>query len=297
MHGAVAGSEGIGIKSTTQGPLSVGYGGSIGKIGPEYALGITLERLVDAPILLVKCAWGNTTLSESWRPWSLDGVETPTEKVQRELWNQKGAERAKKNGREYTPRQAPTPTGKMGWCWELAMPHIEKVLANPGEFYPGYDPKVGYEVAGMVWFQGYSDMENPAYGELLAQLIRDFRVKVKTPDMPVVCGYLGMPAFKNAVYSNEVNKGILAASKMPDLAGTVGVVNTCPFFPLEFDPLKQVQLATKPESPEYQQTLLMKKRAMSEKGFHYHGSAKFFLLAGDAFARSLADLMAKKPAK
>ena len=32
---------------------------------------------------------------------------------------------------------------------------------------------------------------------------------------------------------------------------------------------------------------------LSEKGFHYHGSAKFFLLNGDALARSLAKLMAK----
>ena len=32
---------------------------------------------------------------------------------------------------------------------------------------------------------------------------------------------------------------------------------------------------------------------LSEKGFHYHGSAKFFLLNGDALARTLAKLMAK----
>ena len=296
-YGAIAGSEGEGIKSTTHGPLSVGYGANVGRIGPEYALGITLERLVDAPILLVKCSWGNTSIGDAWRPWSLDGVETPTEKANRELWNKKGEERAKLLGRPYTPRGAPEPTGKAGWCWELALPHIEKVLADPGQFHPGYDPKVGYEVAGMVWFQGYSDMENPAYGELLAQLIRDFRQKVKTPDMPVVCGMLGMPAFKNAVYSNEVNKGIRAAAQTPDLAGTVAAVNTCPFYPLELDPIRQILKNSPPESPEYKEALRMRERATSDKEFHYHGSAKFFLLAGDAFARSLAELMAKKTGK
>lgn len=291
--GAIAGSEGEGIKSATHGPLSVGYGGSIQRIGPEYGLGITLERLVDAPILLVKCAWGNTSLASAWRPPSLDGVETPKEKANREAFNQSEAERAKKEGREFTPRPALKPGEGNSWCWELAMPHVEKVLADPGKFYPGYDPKVGYEVAGLVWFQGYSDMNNTAYGELFAQFIRDFRKKVKTPDMPVVCGTLGMGGFKNSAFANAVNQGMVEASKMPDFVGTVGVVNTSPFFPLEFDLLPQVMDFTDKESPEYLEALRMKQRATSEKGFHYHGSAKCFLLVGDSMARSLADLMKK----
>lgn len=292
-YGAIAGSEGEGIKSTTHGPLSVGYGGAPSLIGPEYGLGITLERLVDAPILLVKCSWGNTSLSSAWRPWSLDGVETPIEKATREASNKEQAEIAKNEGREFTPRPAPAPTGKPGWCWDLAMPQIEKVLADPGKYHPGYDPRTGYEVAGLVWFQGYSDLGNPAYGELLAQMIRDFREKVKTPDMPFVCGTLGMSGFKSSAFANEVNAGMLAVSKMPEFSNTVGVVNTCPFFPQEFDLLKQVMDAYPPESPEHKQALLMNQRAVSEKGFHYHGSAKFFLLNGDALARKLAGLMAK----
>lgn len=292
-YGAIAGSEGEGIKSTTHGPLSVGYGGAPNLIGPEYGLGITLERLVDAPILLVKCSWGNTALSSAWRPWSLDGVETPIEKATREAFNKEQAELAKKEGREFTPRPAPAATGGPGWCWGLAMPQIEKVLADPGKYHPGYDPKVGYEVAGLVWFQGYSDLGNPAYGELLAQMIRDFREKVKTPDMPFVCGTLGMTGFKNSAFANDVNAGMFAVSKMPEFAGTVGMVNTCPFYPLEFDLLPQVMKSYPPDSPEHKEALLMKQRAVSEKGFHYHGSAKFFLLNGDALARSLAGLMAK----
>ncbi len=292
-YGAIAGSEGEGIKSTTHGPLSVGYGGAPSLIGPEYGVGITLERLVDAPILLVKCSWGNTSLASAWRPWSLDGVETPIEKAARESFNKDQAEIAKKEGREFTPRPSPTPTGKPGWCWELAMPQIEKVLADPGKYYTGYDAKVGYEIGGLVWFQGYSDLGNPAYGELLAQMIRDFREKVKAPKMPFVCGTLGMVGFKNAAFTNEVNAGMLAVSKMPEFASNVGVVNTAPFYPQEFDLLKQVRDSYPADSPEHKQAVLMGQRAVSEKGFHYHGSAKFFLLNGDALARKLAELMAQ----
>jgi hypothetical protein len=291
-HGAVSGSEGEGIESTTHGPLSVGYGGGLTTIGPEYGVGITLERLVDAPILIVKCSWGNTALSGAWRAPSLDGVETPTEKAQREAHNKAEAERAAKEGRQFTPRPAPTPTGKLAWCWNMVMPQIDKVLADPGKYHPEYDPEAGYEVAGLVWFQGYSDKDNPAYGELLAAMIKDLRKKVNTPDMPVVCGTLGMSGFKHLTYQMAANQGMRQAALMPDLKGTVDVVDTAPFYPMEFDLLGQVMQTVDKNSPEYNKALLMKQRATSNVGFHYHGSAKFFILMGDACARSLAHLMA-----
>lgn len=135
-------------------------------------------------------------------------------------------------------------------------------------------------------------MNNTAYGELLAEMIKYLRKKVNAPNMPVVCGTLGMSAFKNAAFSNPVNKGMLQASQMPDLKGTVDVVNTAPYYPLEFDLLKQVRDNTEKDSPEYNKAMTMTKRATSNKGFHYHGSAKCFLLMGDAMGRSLANLMA-----
>ena len=57
-HGHVAGSEGKGNRITTHGTLTVGYGAGVTKIGPEYGIGISMERLVDAPILLVKMFLG-----------------------------------------------------------------------------------------------------------------------------------------------------------------------------------------------------------------------------------------------
>jgi hypothetical protein len=292
-HGAIDSSEGTSaIDRSTHGPLSVGYGGSITTIGPEYGVGIALERHLDAPILLVKCSWGNTSIADAWRTPSLDGVETPTEKASREAWNEKMATVAKKEGKEYIPRTAPEKTGKLSWCWNQVLPQVDKVLADPGKYYPDYDPKVGYEVAGLVWFQGYSDKDNPAYGELLAQLIKDFREKVKSPNMPVVCGTLGMVGFKSQAFSEGANLGMLQASQMPDLKGTMDVVNTAPYYPMELDLLKQVRESVEKDSPEYEKVMMIQKRATSNKGFHYHGSAKCFILMGDAMGRSLANLIA-----
>ena len=292
-HGAIGGSEGkTATDRSTQGPLSVGYGGGITTIGPEYGVGIALEQLIDAPILLVKCSWGNTSIAGAWRTPSLDGVETPIEKAGRVAWDKKMAAEAKKAAREYTPSSAPTKKGELSWCWNQVLPQVDKVLADPGKYYPGYDPKVGYEVAGLVWFQGYSDKDNPAYGELFAALIKDFRKKVKTPEMPVVCGTLGMAGFKAQAFSEGANKGMVETSQMPDLAGTVDVVNTAPYYPMELDLIKQVTSSFEKGSPEYDKALMIRSRATSNKGFHYHGSAKCFILMGDAMGRSLANLIA-----
>jgi alpha-galactosidase len=292
-HGAIAGAEGTGATDrSTWGPLSVGYGGGISNIGPEYGLGITLERLVDAPILLVKCSWGNTSIADAWRAPSLDGVETPKEKANREAWNKKMAEKAKAEGREYTPNQSRAKTGELQWAWKQVMPQVDRVLADPGKFHPDYDPAVGYEVAGLVWFQGYSDKDNTAYGELLARMVEDFREKVKAPKMPVVCGTLGMAAFQNAAFSDAANQGMVEASQMPGLVGTMDVVNTAPFYPQELDLWKQVRDLSEEGSPEHEEAIRIAQKATSNVGFHYHGSAKFFLLLGDAMARSLANLMA-----
>ena len=237
-------------------------------------MGITLERLVDAPILLVKCSWGNTALNGSWRPPSLDGVETPTEKAGREAWNKAEITNAKEAGREPKLRPAPKKTGELTYCWGMTIPQIDKVLADPGKYHPEYDPKVGYEVAGMVWFQGYSDAGNKAYGEQLVELIKYMRQKVKAPKMPFVCGTLGMASYKHTALKGEVNGGMVQASQDPEMAGTVDVVNTAPFFPVELDLAGRVRKKSEKGSPEYEAASAILQRATSNKGFHYHGSAK-----------------------
>jgi hypothetical protein len=101
-----------------------------------------------------------------------------------------------------------------------------------------------------------------------------------------------MDSFKAQAFSEGANKGMLEASQMPDLAGTVDVVNTAPYFPMELDLLKQVMSSFEKGSPEYEKASMIRSRATSNKGFHYHGSAKCFILMGDAMGRSLANLMA-----
>ena len=297
-HGAFASSDAVSnTEATAQGPLSIGWGAGPTLIGPEYAVGITLERLVDAPILLVKCAWGNTAVREAWRPDSLDGIETPAEKAQREAWNAGETANAKEEGREPKLREAKKKRDKLSWSWSMAMPAVKKVLENPGAYHPEYDPEKGYDIAGMVWFQGYSDIGNQAYGEQLEEMFKWFRKEINAPNMPIVCGTVGVGQYNHTAFKGEVNGGMVQAAESPALKGSVDVVNTARYFPHELQMLIQTLNSMDKKSPEFNQLKSLHEKINSNQGFHYYGSAKFHLLAGDAFARSLANMMAGgKPA-
>ena len=275
--------------NVAQGPLSVGYGRHGTVSGPEYAFGISFERLVDGPVLLVKCSWGGTSVMSNWRPPSLSNTETPIEKATRQAANKAAAAEAKKDGIEFKPKQ---PQSGVGKCWERTMAHIQKVLADPGKYHCDYDPKAGYELAGLIWFQGWNDMGNKAYGQQLVTFIKDFRKEVKQPKLPVVCGLLGHNAWKHNTFNGDVNGGMLYAARDADLKGTVDIVNTAKYFPIELGFKNSVQAVCGKESDEYKKLEMITKRACSNSGLHYFGSAKFLFLTGDAMARKLANLAA-----
>lgn len=263
--------EGKDIKQAS-GRLTVGWGQNWGVSGPEYPFGISFERMVDGPVLIVKVAIGGTSLQQSWRPTSLANAETPKEEAAREA---KGAEK----------------NIQVGPLWTKALGHIKEVLADPGKFHPDYDPKAGVELAGLVWFQGWNDMGNPAYGEQLVHFIKDFRKEVGSPGLPVVCGLLGHNGWAMNTFSGNVNSGMLYASKHADLKGTVDIVNTLPYMPLELGFGRSLEAAFGKESEEYKKAASIIGRAVSKDGTHYFGSAKFVYLTGDAMARKLVNLL------
>jgi len=244
-------------QAITHGPLSLGYTKFAERHGPEYPFGVSFERMVDGPVLLVKCAWGGKSLKGEFRPPSLSTKEEPT-----------------------------------GLYWKLSMEHVRSVLANPGKYHPDYDPKEGYELAGLVWFQGWNDKGNEEYGEQLVRFIKDFRKEVKTPNLPVVCGLLGHSSWKHTTFADgDVNSGMLYAAQHTDLKGTVDIVNTVKYYPIELNFLGAVKEAYGENSREYKKAEQVIGRAASKDGVHYHGSAKFMFLTGDAMARSLANLI------
>ena len=293
------------------GNLTAGWGSqhhNICKIGPEFTFGITMQKHLGEPILLIKNAWGGKSLLVDFRPPSAGEPTDPKHK-----------ENAGKFYREM-------------------MSHVKDVLADPQKVYPGYDPKKGYEIAGFVWFQGFNDLVGPypgdpnkksvkdysEYSRLLACLIRDLRKDLNTPNMPFVTGVLGVGGETKGDGTEAFRHAMAAPGEMDEFKGTVANVYTHKFWPADIEAIKVKQSAATAELGKKNNILKMRakkgedvkdesaklsaeiaavvekaltadeklllKTGSSNQGFHYHGSAKFFAQAGKAFAEALAVL-------
>jgi len=319
--GTIAGSPTGDAGNLTCGKLSIGYGAGVKAIGLEYAAGMAIERKIDAPILLVKCAWNNSraSIGQLWRASSMDGVETPHEKQVRETWNTQmlaawnnkspqdkqkalqgweGLPDDKKatTPKPGTPKPAPQKSGKPAWAWKRILPLVKKVLANPGAYHPDYDPKVGYETAGLIWFQGLGERDNPDYGLQLSSMLTDFRKVVNNQHMPVVCATVGTMFFQGESDDNPVNRGMLNLPKTPGFKGTADVIETYKWFPSELGLISSMFFKRRINSgsPAGKAMLATVNKATTTWGRRrpaYSGSASFYLLAGNEVGTSLARMI------
>jgi hypothetical protein len=229
--------------SEQTGKLSAGFG--VAKdgpnIGPEFTFGIRMQELLDQPVLIIKTAWDGKNLFQDFRPPGA-GVP-PLTGDELESFRAEGTDVA-----EVTQMR----TAASGRYYRMMIDHVKHVLADPGRVHPDYDPEQGYELAGFIWFQGWSDMnlqraypnrgqpggfEN--YSETLAHLIRDVRRELSAPELPFVIGVTGVggpvgdyppEAWRQAAIAGEFRKAMAATTEMPGFKGNVVAVATDGFW-------------------------------------------------------------------
>lgn len=77
--------------------------------------------------------------------------------------------------------------------------------------------------------------------------------------------------------------------------GNVTTVHTLPYFPTELSILGDMMYKARKAGPEYktseQYAEWAKVKGISNKGYHYMGSAEFFVEASDAFANAMVEMM------
>tara|TARA_B110000879_G_scaffold26513_1_gene35909 strand:+ start:275 stop:1795 length:1521 start_codon:yes stop_codon:yes gene_type:complete len=235
--GTISGTPEGDSGNVASGKLSVGYGANERSIGLEYTAGMALEQNIDAPILIIKCAWDSRqNLSDFWQ------------------------QQAK----------------------ESTLAHIKKVLADPGKYHPDYDPKAGFEPAGLILFQGTNDKNNPNYAAQLASLLNDVRKTVKNPKLPVVCATVGGMYFKGESDDQAANSGMQAVAQMPGFKGTVDVMDTYLWRPSELALLRSMARKRR-----------LKPDAAMQETLRNAGNGSFYLLAGQEAGLRLAQLTAQ----
>ena len=314
-------SEESGVK---EGKLTVGYGagGREPKIGPELTFGITMQKQVGEPILIIKTSWGGKSLNTDFRSPSAGPYQ----------FNQGQIENFKKRGQDLAEERRKR-AERTGVYYRLILEHTHKVLDNIKRVYPAYNAKASYELAGMVWFQGWNDMVDSgtyptrgqpgsydAYSKNLAHFIRDVRRDLKAPKLPFVIGVMGAGGpiakyspdqMRYAGIHGEFRKAMAAPAKLPEFKGNVTEVFTENYWDGQLSELvdRRGKINAKRRELAKDQSLTRAQRdkaiaeftdeiytreeqaileaGVSNAAYHYLGSAKILTQIGQAFAEAL----------
>lgn len=314
------------------GRLTVGFGAQAGtaKIGPEFTFGITMEEMLDEPILIIKTAWGGKSLNTDFRPPGAKPYE----------FNESQLSQFQKQNKDVTQIQAEKAEAS-GLYFRLMIDHVKAVLEDIDRVYPDYDEKQGYELAGFVWFQGWNDMvdggtypsrDQPGgydqYSHLMAQFIRDVRRDLGCPELPFVIGVLGVGGPTDqygasqqrykAVHQN-FRDAMSVPAGLPEFEGNVKAVLTENYWDMEVVRLRERETTIKPKLNEFsaaiksgnvtreegqasieklyaetfdQRELEILRDSVSNAEYHYLGSAGIMAQIGKAFAEALSQAAA-----
>ena len=218
------------------GPLTFGFSvyGDQHHFGPELQFGHIVGDYFQAPVLLIKTAWGGKSLYKDFRP--------------------------------------PSSGGEVGKYYTLMLAQVREALARMGQEFPELKGR-GYELAGLVWYQGWNDGCTkgavPEYEQNLVNLINDVRKALNAPKLPVVVGELTGPWVQAPGDWDKLRKAQAAAAARSEFKGSVLFVETHTF-------------VRKPEeSPN------------TGHGHHEFGNAETYFLVGDALGKGMTQLLEK----
>lgn len=306
-----------------KGKLTAGFGAPEEKIGPEFTFGITMEKALGEPILIIKTAWGGRSLHTDFRSPSGGAFTFRDSELAQKKENGEDIEKLKAEKIEAT-----------GVFYREMIAHVRKVLNDIERVVPDYDEKQGYELAGFVWFQGFNDyvdggvypgQDNPGgydlYANLLGHFIRDVRKDLSAPKLPFVIGVMGIDGMrgdKNApmMHFREAQR---KPATLDEFKGNVFVVETAPFWDDELEKLQErMERLNDQLDAEFNKTPTLsddakeksRKKAIAKQfspkelkrlqngvsngGYHYLGAAKIMAPIGRAFAEALIGSTAGK---
>lgn len=190
-----------------KGPLTVGYGATPEKIGPELGFGWVVGEALDEPVLLIKCAWGGKSLAVDFRPPS---AGMPAYSL----------------GDKVDP-------ATIGKYYRETVALTKAALARVKELVPGSDGR--YVLAGFGWHQGWNDRIsntfNAEYESNMVHFINDMRKELGAPELPFVIAETGMTGpTETHPRALSLMKAQAAAAARPEFKGTVAFVSTRNFW-------------------------------------------------------------------
>jgi hypothetical protein len=207
----------------------------------------------------------------------------------------------------FRPPSAGVPDGQkpedVGGHYRGMVQCVHETLDNLKSKFPAYNEKGGYEIAGLVWFQGYNDMIGGGkpvdeYGKNLTCLIQDLRKEFKAPQMKVVVGVMGVNGILNEVGKQaDIRNHMRSMNRIPEFKGNVRAIESAPLLHRDVVAIKSAGWLNKDrdlkKTPVTAEEQAMLNRATSNLGYHYYGEGRFFILLGKAFADTMLELTGK----
>ena len=309
------------------GKLTAGFGAPEDKIGPEFTFGLTMQKRLDEPILIIKTAWGGRSLHTDFRPPSAGPY----------VWSEYELAQCKRRGDDLEKIKAEK-LKATGVYYREMIGHVQRVLKDIKRVAPDHVPERGFELAGFVWFQGFNDLVSDwtydkrmmpggydLYSELLAHLIRDVRKDLSAPKMPFVIGVMGIGGEKEGKKAPQMHfrQAQVKPTTLDEFRGNVVAVETAPFWDDDLDMLQQrmdrlneelerdfqkTPKLTQMEKDEarnksidgqFKPEELKRLKGVSNGGYHYLGAAKILAPIGKAFAEAViaSSPLESQPAK
>lgn len=255
-----------------QGPLTLGFG-SRGRTGLEFAFGLRVGDHFEAPVLLIKTAWGGRSIRKDFRPPSSGLPSEAT--LAKELAD---AVKRTENNNKKRDRRDPLPTRSQieagyGRDYRLMIEEVRATMKNAGELFDALKGR-DLELAGFVWFQGWNDQYGGAeleYERNLRNLIQDVRADLDAPELPFVIGVMGQNGAKAA-------KGAMLTIQ----AAQTAVTDIDRVVAVRTDELEDEAAAKL--YPEWKQRFEEWERTGSDHRYHYLGSAIWYSRIGFALA-------------
>ncbi len=258
-----------------RGPLTVGYG-SPDRIGPELEFGHVVGDHHEAPVLIIKVAWGGRSL---WRDFRSPSAGLPGKDVLADL-----LARAQKKRPDATPAEI---QNSFGATYRAMLAEIDATLKDLPAMFPDAEDR-GHELAGFVWFQGWNDMiderATAEYADNMAHFIRDVRGALKAPELPFVIGQFGVGGLTAAHPKHLRFKAAQAApTALPEFQGNVALVKTDAHWDTE---------AQAVFDKGWKENLDAWNRVGSDRPYHYLGSPRTMCGIGGAFGKAVLQLKA-----
>jgi alpha-galactosidase len=179
-----------------KGPLTVGFGVSPDRIGPELGFGFVVGDAFDEPVLLIKLAWGGKSLAKDFRP--------------------------------------PSSGGEVGPYYREIVNRTKEVLGDLKKHFPKFEGRQ-YELAGFGWHQGWNDRVNQGYNDEyeknLANFIRDIRKDLGVKNLPFVIAETGMSGVEEKhPRALSLMKAQAAVAEYKEFKGNVAFAGTKSFW-------------------------------------------------------------------